>query len=96
VCSEISLLSCRSHVTANAGDEIGDTVTELASIYSNYTKASEFRDITSGTAGSFSAHAGYAAKLPAKFTIPANDGDDTLVPAEDQPSALAPWQRVLS
>ncbi len=35
------------------------TVSELTTIYANRTNTSEFRDITSGTAGSFSAHSGW-------------------------------------
>jgi len=35
------------------------TVSELTTIYANRTNTSDFRDITSGTAGSFSAHSGW-------------------------------------
>jgi kumamolisin len=43
----------------NLAGNAPSTVSELTTIYSNYTNTSEFRDITSGTAGSFSAYAGY-------------------------------------
>jgi kumamolisin len=42
-----------------AGNFALDTVTELTTIYGDYTNNSDFTDITSGTAGSFSAHTGY-------------------------------------
>jgi kumamolisin len=42
-----------------AGHFVPSTVSELTTIYSNYTNTHDFRDITSGTAGSFSAVQGY-------------------------------------
>ncbi len=42
-----------------AGHFAANTVSELTTIYSNYTNTSDFTDITSGTAGSFSAGTGY-------------------------------------
>jgi len=42
-----------------AGHFSASTVSELTTIYANYANASDFRDITSGTAGSFSAGPGY-------------------------------------
>jgi kumamolisin len=42
-----------------AGHFYSDSVTELGVIYSNYTNPLDFRDILSGTAGSFSAGPGY-------------------------------------
>ena len=37
----------------------------------------------------------FVAKCPAKFTMPASDGDDTLVPPKTN-HPLNPWQEVLS
>ena len=42
-----------------AGHFYPDSVTELGVIYSNYTNSLDFRDILSGTAGTFSAGPGY-------------------------------------
>src|SRR5712692_5256839 len=42
-----------------AGGFYVDSTTELSTIYGNYTNTSDFRDILTGTAGSFSCAAGY-------------------------------------
>jgi kumamolisin len=42
-----------------AGHFAASTQSELTTIYGNYTNSADFRDITSGSAGSFSAGAGY-------------------------------------
>jgi kumamolisin len=43
----------------SAGHFYAGSFTELIAIYGNYTNTADFRDITSGTAGSFSARSGY-------------------------------------
>jgi subtilase family serine protease len=43
----------------NAGHFYAGSFAELTTIYGKYTNTSDFRDITSGTAGSFSAGPGY-------------------------------------
>jgi kumamolisin len=43
----------------SAGHFYAGSFNELTTIYSNYKNTSDFRDITSGTAGSFSALTGY-------------------------------------
>jgi kumamolisin len=42
-----------------AGHFAANTVSELGTIYANRANTADFRDIRSGTAGSFSAKAGY-------------------------------------
>jgi hypothetical protein len=42
-----------------AGNFYVNSTAELSTIYGNYTNTSDFRDILSGSAGSFSCKAGY-------------------------------------
>jgi kumamolisin len=48
-----------SGIVNSAGKFSSSSTAELSTIYTNYTNSSDFRDIVSGTAGSFSAGLGY-------------------------------------